>query len=160
VSVADQFFPHPGHTIPTITQSPPLRGKLVLARACSRELSDGLAAFPGGLNFRSLELSWCERPQALLAACGRTVTSISYLFRSGDNSESTSSIPVDIASNHWARSDPVGPEAKRGAREIRIQHHDEQSLASPRMDLFDTPINNFARLQRIRDLGSGLGVSG
>ena len=98
ISPPDQPFPHPGHSIPAIRQSPPLRGKLVLAKARSGELSDGLATFPGGLNFRSLALSWCEHPQALLAACGRTTTSISYLFRSGDDvSESNSSAQVDIA---------------------------------------------------------------
>ena len=98
VSPPDQALPHTRHSIPTIKQSPPLRGKLVLVKAHSGELSDGLAAFPGGLNFSSLELSWCERPHALLAACGRTATSISYLFRSGDDaSEWNFSIQVVIA---------------------------------------------------------------
>ena len=102
VSSPHRLFPHPGYSIPTITQSPPLRGKLVLVKAPSWELSGGLAAFPKGLNFCSLELSWCERPQALLAACGHTVKSISYLFRSGDDeSESSSSIQVGVVSDHW-----------------------------------------------------------
>ena len=70
----------PGHPVPTITQSPPLRGKLVLVQAWSRELSEGLAAFPGGLNFRSLELSWCNNLEVIFAVC-HTVTSISYLWR-------------------------------------------------------------------------------
>ena len=69
--------------VPAIAPSPPFRGKLVLANARSRELSEGLAAFPGGLNFRSLELAKCERPQAVLVACGHTATSISYLWPRG-----------------------------------------------------------------------------
>ena len=69
-----------GHPVPTITQSPPLRGKLVLWKIHSREFSEGLAAFPGGLNFRSLELFQCGSPRAVLAACSHTVTSISYLW--------------------------------------------------------------------------------
>jgi len=85
VSSPGQIVLRPGHFVPTITKSPPLRGNLALAKGRSSELSDGLAAFPGGLNFRSLELSRCKCPQALLAACGRTTTSISYLLRSGDD---------------------------------------------------------------------------
>jgi len=97
VSPTGQIVPPLGHDIPQITRSPPLRGKLVLVKAGSKEFSDGLAAFPNGLNFRSLELSWCERPQALLAACGPTATSISYFLQStNDNSESNSSIQVDF----------------------------------------------------------------
>jgi len=69
--------------VPAITQSPPLRGKLILTNARSRELSEGLAAFPGGLNFHSLELAECERPQAVLVACGHTATSVSYLWPQG-----------------------------------------------------------------------------
>ena len=56
-------------------------------------------------------------------------------------------------------SDPTGPEAKCGAREIGTQRHDNLSLAGPPVDLPDSPINNFARVQRIRDLGYRLGVS-
>ena len=77
----------------TIKQSPPLRGKLALVQAHSREFSEGLAALPGGLNFRSLELSWCNHLKAILMACGHTVTSISYLFRGHRvDSESSPSI--------------------------------------------------------------------
>ena len=104
ISPVDQLFPHTDDSIPMITQSPPLRGKLVLtmARSGSRELSGGLATFPGGLNFRSLELSLCEHSQTLLAACSHTATSISFLLQKGeDHSESSSFIRVDIASNHW-----------------------------------------------------------
>lgn len=72
----------PGYPVPIITQSPPLRGKLVLVQARSGELSNGLAAFPGGLNFRSLELSRGKHQEAVIAACGHTVTSISYLWQS------------------------------------------------------------------------------
>ena len=49
------------HPIPMVTQSPPLRGKLILARPVSRELSQGLVAFPGGLNFRSPEQFRCGK---------------------------------------------------------------------------------------------------
>ena len=97
ISPADQHITHPVHPVPTITQSPPLRGKLVLVNTRSRVLPEGLAAFPGGLYFRSLELSWCKHPQAVLTACGRTAVSISYLWRTEyDNSES-SPIQVHIA---------------------------------------------------------------
>jgi len=97
VSPAGGLVVHPGRPVPTITQSPPLRGKLALVQARSRELSDGLVSFPGGLNFRSLELSQCKHPEAILAACGHTATSISYLWRLGDNeSELNSSIQVRI----------------------------------------------------------------
>ena len=86
----------PGHPFPTITQSPPLRGKLVLVQARSRELSEGLAAFPGGLNFHSLELSWCNNLEAVFAACN-TVASISYLWGGhGVDCESYHSIQVHV----------------------------------------------------------------
>jgi len=86
------------HPVPTITQSPPLRGKLALVQVRSRELSEGLAAFPGGLSFRSLELSWCTHLETIFAACGQTVTSISYLWRGGGiDSESGPSIQPYIA---------------------------------------------------------------
>ena len=55
--------------------------------------------------------------------------------------------------------DPAGPQEKCGAREIRIQHHDVQSLTGPQMDLRYAPIDNFACVQGIRDLDSELGVS-
>ena len=72
------------HPAPAITQSPLLRGKLVLVKPASKELSEGLAALPGGLNFRSLELSRCKHLEAVLAACSHTATSVSYLWQSGD----------------------------------------------------------------------------
>ena len=98
VSPAGGLVVHRGRPAPTITQSPPLRGKLALVQALSGRLSDGLASFPGGLNFRSLELSQCEHPEAVLAACGHTATSISYLWRLGDNeTESNPSLRVHIA---------------------------------------------------------------
>ena len=75
---------HPEHQVPTITRSPPLRGKLAIARVHSRELSEGLAALPGGLNFRSLELTLCGRLETVFNACSHTVTSVSYLWRWGD----------------------------------------------------------------------------
>jgi len=71
--------------IPAITRSPPFRGKLVLVNSQSGELSEGLAAFPGGLNFRSLELASCNNPQPVLVACGHTAASVSYLWRRGYN---------------------------------------------------------------------------
>jgi len=91
-----QAIPHPWHPVLTIVRSPPLRGKLVLAETPSRGLSDGLAAFPGGLNFRSLELHLCRHPQPIFEACGHTVTSISFLFSPDDTeSESNTSIQLD-----------------------------------------------------------------
>jgi len=92
VSPAGELAADPGYPFPTITQSPPLRGKLALVYPPSGDLSGGLASFPGGLNFRSLELSHCKRQETVLAACGHTVTSISYLWRPGDNSKSNTSI--------------------------------------------------------------------
>ena len=75
--------------VPAITQSPPFRGKLILASVRTREFPEGLAAFPGGLNFRSIELAQCDHPQAVLVACGRTATLISYLWpRESHRSES------------------------------------------------------------------------
>jgi len=75
---------HRGHHVPTVTQSPPLRGKLVVAQVQSRKLFEGLVAFPDGLNFRSLELHRCNHPEVIFAACGHIVTSISYLWFWGD----------------------------------------------------------------------------
>ena len=93
VSPPNEYTANPGDPIPRVTQSPPLRGKLVLVQADSRDLSHGLAAFPGGLNFRSLELSGCKHLGAALTACGHTATSISYLWRGGGiDSESNLSI--------------------------------------------------------------------
>jgi len=93
-------YPADGPTVlqvPAITQSPPLRGKLALAQA-PRELSEGLAAFPGGLNFRSLELCWSTHLEPIFAACSHTATSISYSWRwDGTTCESNPSIQVHIA---------------------------------------------------------------
>jgi len=75
---------HRGHHVPTITQSPPLRGKLVVAQVHSRKLFEGLAAVPDGLNFRSLELHRCKHLEVILAACGHVATSVSYLWFWGD----------------------------------------------------------------------------
>ena len=96
VSPAGEDPEHPGHQVPTTTQPPPLRGKLALVQVASRELFDGLAAFPGGLNFGSLELSWCEFLEPVLTACGHTATSIWYLW--GDiGGESNLSVRVHLA---------------------------------------------------------------
>lgn len=85
-----QRVTQPEPPVPVITQSPPLRGNLVLAEAYSEELFEGLVAFPDGLHFRSLELFRCETYQAILAACSHTVASISYLWdvENSANSES------------------------------------------------------------------------
>ena len=90
---AEERAAHPKHRVPRITQSPPLRGRLVVAQVRSWELFKGLAAFPGGLNFRSLDLPRCELPEVIFARCGHTATSISYLWLSGDvPSESNPSV--------------------------------------------------------------------
>ena len=87
-----------GLHVPTITQSPPLRGTLVLAQIRSTGLYEGLAAFPGGLNFRSMELFNCEDPRTVFAACGHTVMWMSYLWLWGAiYSEPHPSIQVHIA---------------------------------------------------------------
>ena len=102
VSPAGERPGHPGHKVPVITQPPPLRGKLVLVQVLSRELSHGLTAFPGGLNFSSLELSWCEHLEPIFTACGHTATSISYLW--GDiGGESNPPIQVYIAMQSWGQ---------------------------------------------------------
>jgi len=95
VSLPSYPISHLWHPVPTITQSPPLRGKLTLVDALSRTLFDGLAAFPSGLSFRSLELHWCGRPQSVLAACGHTVTSISFLSSPGD-ADGESNTPTQV----------------------------------------------------------------
>ena len=85
------------HPLPAVTQSPPLRGKLALAQT-PRWLSEGLAAFPGGLNFRSLESRWCTHLEPIFTACSHTMTSILYSWQFGDTPcESNSSIQVPIA---------------------------------------------------------------
>ena len=71
---------------PMITQIPPLRGKLVLVGEGSRELFEGLTAFPVKLNFRSLELFRCMgAAHVVLAACARTATSVSYFWHRQDD---------------------------------------------------------------------------
>lgn len=94
-----EMVTHPRHPVPTITQSPLLRGKLFLAEVYSEELFEGLAALPGGLHFRSLEFFRYGGSQAVSAACGHTVTSISYLWSAWNstNGESNSFIRADIA---------------------------------------------------------------
>jgi len=90
---------HPGHPFPAITQSPLLQGTLVLVEADSRELFDGLATLPGGINCRSLESFRCRDPQVVLDACGHSLTSISYLSPvwSGDDGEPNSCIRTHTA---------------------------------------------------------------
>jgi len=104
----------------TIKHSPPLRGKLVLVQARSKEFSEGLVALPGGLNFSSLELSWCNHLEAIFAACGHSATSISYLCRGrGVDSEPNLSIQLcDRDITFWDRSKPARLQAKCGARKI------------------------------------------
>ena len=98
VSPVGEHTEHPERYIPPITRSPPLRGKLVLAQAAWKELSEILAAFPGGLNFRSLELSSSKQLEPIFTACGHTATSISYLWPGGDvNGEQNPSIHVSIS---------------------------------------------------------------
>ena len=97
VSPVGELNADPGRPVPTI-KSPPLRGTLVLAQTRSRDLYEGLAAFPGGLNFRSLELFKCGDPQAVFAACEHTATSISYFWLCDDvDSELNFPIRVRIA---------------------------------------------------------------
>lgn len=93
-----EMVSHPRHQVPAIRQSPPLRGKLVLAQAYSRELFEGLAAFPGGLHFRSIELFRCGSPRPVLEACSHSVTSISYLWYTWNstNGNSNPSIHMDV----------------------------------------------------------------
>ena len=95
-SPASRIAASPGHPVPSITQSPPLRGKLVLVRARSRELLYGLAGIPCGLNFRSMVVFGCGGDLwAVSAACGRNLTSISYSWPpTGDYRESNTSISV------------------------------------------------------------------
>ena len=101
ISPADGFITPP---VSGITQSPPFRGKLVLASARSRELSEGLAAFPGGLYFRSIALTQCERPQAVLVACGRTATSVSYLWPRGyHRSKPNPLLRCILSCNRWGQ---------------------------------------------------------
>ena len=88
---------HPGHTVPAITQSPPLRGKLLVSNVHSKKFFDSLAALPGGLNFSSLEFSWCKNQEAVVEACNRTATSVSYLWKIRDrDGEPNTSIQVHV----------------------------------------------------------------
>jgi len=83
--------------VPAITQSPPLRGTLVLVRANSGELFDGLATLPGGLNCHSLEFLLCKDSQAILDACSHCVTSVSYLWEGACDGVSNSCIRAHTA---------------------------------------------------------------
>ena len=85
-----------GHPVPPITQSPTFRGKLALADMHSRGLLEGLVALPGGLNFCSLELFRCEDLQDVLAACGHTVTSLSYLLCVWGSDDSESDLIIQV----------------------------------------------------------------
>ena len=98
VSSASGINPRLGYTTPSITQSPPLRGKLVLVRANSRELLQGLAGLPGGLNFRSMVLSRCGGDVGVvIAAARRNLRSISYLWPpTGIYCESSFAVRVHI----------------------------------------------------------------
>ena len=108
VSPAGELSAHHEHPVPTITRSPLLRGKLVVAQVHSRELFEGLAALPGGLNFRSLELRRCEHPEVIFAKCGHTATSISYSWSRGFPSESSPSILVCIMTQpFWTLANPL-----------------------------------------------------
>ena len=118
----EQGFPEQGFYVPTITQSPPLRGTLVLAQTRSQGLYEGLAALPGGLNFRSLELFDCGDPQAVFASCGRTVTSISHAWLRGDvDSERVPLFRHILRCNLWDYSDRNGSQSMRGSRKIRVR---------------------------------------
>jgi len=81
---AGQDDAHPGDGVPVVARSPPLQGKLTLMRTGSMKLSEGLAALPQGLNFRSLELYWAKHLSPIVAACSHTATSVSYLWSRGD----------------------------------------------------------------------------
>jgi len=106
LTIVSSPWEHPEYPVPTITQSPPLRGKLVLVRPASGHLFEGLMTFPGGLNFSSAEFFQCAnwRDQSaysgdVLAACSHSVTSVSFLWRRpgpGDESELNPSIQVYI----------------------------------------------------------------
>jgi len=89
---------YPGHPVPTTTQSPLLRGTLILVDPDTREFSDCLATLPGGLNFRSLEFFRCNDPRAVLDACGHSVRSISYLWckKGGTEGKSRSRIRAHV----------------------------------------------------------------
>jgi len=104
LTIVFSLWERTAHPVPTITHSPPLRGKLVLVRPASRGFTDGFAALPGGLNFRSVELfqstDWRSQrgdSRAVLAACNHTAASISYLWHArGDESEFSPSFRAHI----------------------------------------------------------------
>ena len=79
----------PGDPTPIIMQLPPLRGKLVLVQTISRQFLHILTGFPGGLNFRSLELFRCGDPGLVVAACSNNVTSTLWIIV----------IPLDLRRN-------------------------------------------------------------
>ena len=99
VSPASTIVPRPVYPIPSITHSPPLRGKLVLVGVKSREPLNGLLGLPGGLNFRSMTHFRCGSDlQFVSAACRHNLRSISYLWPSGgDDGEPNSTIQVGTA---------------------------------------------------------------
>ena len=94
LTIVSPIGAYPGHPVPAITQSPPLRGTLVFVQPDSRDFSDGLATFPGGLNFRSLELFRSNDSRPVLDACGHSVTSITYLWCEHGGSESESNVCI------------------------------------------------------------------
>ena len=95
--IEDAADPWEHHPVPATTQSPPLRGTLVLVQMGSRELFEGLGALPSGLNSRSLEFFRCRESQVVLDACSHTVTSISYMLCVWNiNRESSSYVHVRI----------------------------------------------------------------
>jgi len=66
---------------PLIHTSPPFRGHLNLSLIVdSQSLCEALARFPGGVNFTSLELKGCGKPAAVIAACQRSLRSVSYTW--------------------------------------------------------------------------------
>ena len=145
--------------VPMITQSPPLRGTLVLVRTRAPELYEGLAAFPGGLNFRSLELFKCGEPLAVFAACGRTVTSISYLWLWGDVDSEPNPFPDPYCNITIVDySDPPGPQAMCSPRKIRGPPQLVQPLADSLLDPPNARNDNFEPAQRIRIVDSKRGA--
>ena len=155
--------PRPGDSVPVITRSPPLRGKLVLSNVYSGRLTDGLAVLPCGLNFHSLELHRCKPSQVFLTACGHTVTSVSYSWHTRnlqnfENCESNLFFRTDC-DEPFGTSTRAGLRAKRGARKIRIHPPVVQSLATRRMGLRHTPNDNFSTVQRICNVDSEIALS-
>ena len=81
VSPASANTAHPGHPVPTITQSPPLRGKLLVSGVYSREFFEGLATLPGGPKFCLLLFSRCQNKEPVVEACSGTARLVSYLWK-------------------------------------------------------------------------------